>query len=146
MSTTYSFLDCNAALIGPGGAISLGAGAGAAEEGVTITPTGDIAGMMIGADGSGQHNLYADKSGKITVQLLKTSPTNALLSAMLAFQRASGATFGQNTFALNDSSRGDVVSAQGVAFSKVPDLKWAKDGEPVTWEFNAIRIEITLGA
>lgn len=146
MSQTYSFLDCNAALVGPGGAISLGQGSGSSEEGITVTPTAEISGMTMGADGSGQHNLYADKSGKITVRLLKTSPTNALLSALYAFQTASSATHGQNTLVINDASRGDVITCQQVAFAKAPDLSWAKDGAPVDWEFNAIRIERTLGA
>ena len=146
MSSTYSFLDCKAALVGPGGAISMGNGAGVAEEGITITPTGEISGMTIGADGSGQHNLYADKSGKVTVRLLKTSPTNALLSAMYALQTSNPAAHGQNTLVINDMSRGDVISCEQVAFAKAPDLSFAKDGAPVDWEFNAIKITRTLGA
>lgn len=146
MSVTYSFLDCKASIVGPGGAISLGNGAGVAEEGITVTPTGEIGSMMIGADGVGQHNLHADKSGKVTVRLLKVSPTNALLSAMYAFQTAQGSTYGQNTLVINDVSRGDVISCQQVGFAKAPDLAFAKEGAAVDWEFNAIRIERTLGS
>jgi Protein of unknown function (DUF3277) len=146
MSQTYSFLDFNCALVGPGGSIALGNGSGAAEEGITFIPTGEISGMLIGADGTGQHSLYADKSGKITVRLLKTSPTNLLLSAMYNFQTASGATHGQNTIVGTDSSRGDVISCAQVAFAKAPDLTYAKDGGMVDWEFNAISIIRTLGS
>lgn len=146
MSGTYSFLEVNAAIVGPGGAFSLGSGAGAAEEGISISPTGDIGGMMIGADGQGQHNLYADKSGRVVVRLLKTSPVNQLLSAMYALQTASAAAYGQNTITINDALRGDVITCQQVAFAKAPDLAYAKDGPPVEWEFNAVRIERTLGA
>ncbi len=32
--------------------------------------------MTIGADGEVMHSLHADKSGTVTVNLLKTSPTN----------------------------------------------------------------------
>lgn len=102
--------------------------------------------MLIGADGSGQHSLYADKSGRITVRLLKTSPVNQLLSAMYAFQTASGANYGQNTIAINDSSRGDVITCLQVGFAKAPDLTYAKDGGTNEWEFNAVKIERTLGA
>lgn len=146
MSNVYSFLDCNASIIGPGGAFALGSGSGAAEEGITTAPTGDLNGMLIGADGSGQHSLYADKSGQVTLTLLKTSPTNQLLSALLAFQRASGATHGQNTIVINDKSRGDVITCTQCAFKRVPDLKYAKDGGTVQWIFDAIRIEMTLGS
>jgi Protein of unknown function (DUF3277) len=146
MSTTYSFLDVNASIVGPGGAFSLGNGAGAAEEGITVTPSGDIGGMLIGADGAGQHSLYADKSGTVTVNLLKTSPVNQLLSLMYAFQTASGATYGQNTLVINDASRGDVITCSQAAFKKAPDLTYAKDGGTNQWEFNVIRIERTLGS
>jgi len=146
MSNVYSFLDINATIVGPGGAFSLGNGAGASEEGITITPTGEIGAMQIGADGSGQHSLHADKSGKISVHLLKTSPVNKLLSAMYNFQTASGAAYGQNTIVINDASRGDVVTCMQVGFAKAPDLTYAKDAGMNTWEFNAIRIERVLGS
>lgn len=146
MSKTYSFLDVSASIIGPGGAFSLGNGAGASEEGITITPSGDISGMVVGADGTGQHSLYADKSGNVTVNTLKTSPVNQLLSAMYAFQTASGATHGQNTLVINDKSRGDVITCRQVAFKKAPDLTYAKDGGTVAWEFAAVAIERTLGS
>ncbi len=146
MSQTYSFLDVKAAIVGPGGGFSLGSGAGNAEEGISITPTGDIGGMLIGADGSGQHSLYADKSGRVVVRLLKTSPVNQLLSAMYAFQTASGAAYGQNTITINDSQRGDVITCGQVAFAKAPDLTYAKEGGTNEWEFNAVRIERTLGS
>lgn len=146
MSTTYSFLDVNASLMGPGGAIPLGNGSGAAEEGITIAPTGPKSGMQVGSDGYGQHSLYADKSGKVTCRLLKTSPTNRLLSAMYAFQTASGANHGQNTLVITDTSRGDVVTCSQVAFAKAPDLTYAKEAGMVDWEFDAVRIERTLGS
>lgn len=146
MSSTYTFLDFNCSIVGPGGAFSIGNGAGISEEGITFTPTEDISSMTIGADGSGMHNLHADKSGKIAVRLLKTSPTNQLLSAMYAFQTASGSSHGQNTIVGVDKSRGDVITCSQVAFAKAPDLSFAKDGGTVEWMFNAIRIERTLGS
>lgn len=146
MSNVYSFLDVHAAIVGPGGAFSLGQGAGVAEEGITVTPTGEIDVMQIGSDGLGQHSLIADKSGTITVRLLKTSPANLLLSALLAFQRTSSSAWGQNTITLNDSSRGDVITCTQCAFSKVPDLTYAKEAGVNEWEFKSIRIEPTLGS
>ena len=142
---TYSFLDCHASIVGPGGAFSLGAGAGAAEEGITITPTGPIGGMLIGADGAGQHSLFADKSGKVTVRLLKTSPVNALLANLYNFQTSSGSLYGQNTITLTDATRGDVITCEQVAFGKAPDLHYSKEAGTNEWEFNAIRVNRTLG-
>ncbi len=143
---TYSFLDINATLTGPGGSIALGAGAGAAEEGITIEPSGDIDAMMIGADGTGVHSLIANKSGKVTIRLLKTSPINQQLSLMVAFQRTSGATHGQNTLTIAGTTSGDIATCQQVAFAKIPTITYAKEAGMNEWEFNANIIDIGLGA
>lgn len=146
MSNTYSFMECKAGMVGPGLAVNLGDGAAVAEEGVEVNPTGDISGMQVGADGEGLHSLYADKSGQILVHLLKNSPTNEILSLAYAFQTASAASHGQNTFTLVDKVRGDVITASQVAFKKAPPLKYAKDADVVTWEFDAVKIERVLGS
>lgn len=146
MSNTYSFLDVNASIVGPGGAFSIGQGAGVSEEGISFAPSENINNMHIGADGNGMHSLHADKSGKVTVRLLKTSPTNQLLSAMYAFQTATGTAHGQNTIVCIDKSRGDVVTCSQAAFAKAPDLAYAKDGGTVEWIWDAIKIERTLGS
>lgn len=146
MTTTYSLLDVSASLVGPGGVISLGAGAGVADEGISIDPIGDIGGMLIGADGSGQHSLYGDKSGRVTVRLLKTSPTNAALAAMYAFQTASAAAYGQNTLVITDNARGDVVTCRQAAFAKAPAMQYAKDAGMMEWEFNVVVIDRALGS
>lgn len=145
MSNVYSFLDVQAAIVGPGGAFSLGSGAGAAEEGISIDPSGEIDGMQIGADGSGQHSLHADKSGKVTIRLLKTSPVNKLLSAMYNFQTASAASHGQNTITISDAVRGDVITCRQSAFAKAPNLNYGKEAGTQDWEFNAIAIDRVLG-
>lgn len=146
MSKTYSFKDFSLSLAGPGALLSLGEGSAAAEEGVTFTPSGDISGMQIGADGAGIHSLYSDKSGTISVRLLKNSPMNEALSLAYAFQTANSAAHGQNTMVGNDKSRGDVWTCTQVAFKKRPDVSYAKDADIIVWEFNAIKMEMTLGS
>lgn len=145
MSNVYSFLDVQAAIVGPGGTINLGAGAGVAEEGISVEPSEEIDTMQIGADGSGQHSLHANRSGRIVVRLLKTSPTNSLLSAMFAFQTASPTTHGQNTITITDVNRGDVITAQQVAFLRAPALSYSKEAGLNEWEFNAVKIDRALG-
>jgi hypothetical protein len=146
MSKSYSFLDVAATLVGPGGFISLGSGAAVADEGISFAYNGDIDGMLIGSDGEGVHSLHADLSGTVTVRLLKNSPTNQLLSAMVAFQRTGAASWGQNTIECRDRGRGDVWVCSQVAFKKLPDVTYAKDADIITWEFNAIRMQMTLGS
>lgn len=142
---TYSFMDTNAAIVGPGGSFDLGAGAGIAEEGITIEPAEDIGAMTIGADGQGLHTLYADKSGRITVRVLKTSPLNALLQAMLAFQRTSAANHGQNTITVTNKSTGDAHTCQQVAFARQPVVTYAKAANMNEWAFDAISIDFAFG-
>jgi hypothetical protein len=146
MSASYSFMDVVASLVGPGGSVSLGNGSAAAEEGIDIIPAGDKSTMMIGADGAGIHSLHADKSGQVTVRFLKNSPTNQLLSALYAFQTASSSSHGQNTIAIYDKSRGDTIVCTQCAFRKAPDIKYAKDADVIAWEFDAVKIERTLGS
>lgn len=142
---TYSFLDVQAAISGPGGAFSIGQGAGAAEEGISVEMTEDKSSMVIGADGSGQHNLHAGRSGTVTIRLLKTSPTNALLSDLYAFQTQGAANHGQNTITIRNPQRGDTITARQAGFRRFPNNSYAKDGAMLEWSFNAIQIDQDLG-
>lgn len=142
---TYSFLDISCLMAGPGIASNLAAGAGAAEEGITIEGTTDKNVMTIGADGTGQHSLVADDSCKITIRLLKTSPLNAKLMAAYDAQSLSSAVWGINTFTCSDSARGDFTVIQQAAFKKRPTLTYAKEGGMMEWEFDGIQINSILG-
>jgi Protein of unknown function (DUF3277) len=143
--TTYSFLDVQAAITGPGGAFSIGAGSGNAEEGITIAPTEDVDTMTIGADGTPMHSLHASKGGRVVVRLQKTSPTNALLSQMLALQRSSGALHGQNTITITNTATGDNITCQLCAFGKQPEIKYGKEGGFNEWEFLCGIVDQQLG-
>jgi hypothetical protein len=145
MSDTYSFLDFSASIVGPGGAFDLGYGSGNAEEGVTVAMLEAKNTMTIGADGSVMHSLHAGKGGTVTVNLLKTSPTNAKLSAMYNAQSLSSATWGNNVLGMRNSASNDVCVARSVAFQKVPDWQNAKDGSMVAWVFDAGMIDQLLG-
>lgn len=142
----YSFLNCQAAIVGPGGAFSIGTGAGVADEGITITPAADKDTMTIGADGSVMHALNADKSATLTIRLLKTSPTNAQLSLMYNLQTLSSATHGLNVITVRDSARGDVATCRQVAFRRQPVLSYSKAGAVQEWEFNVGVLDELLGS
>lgn len=133
---TWSFTNFALTLTGPGGAITLGDGSGAAKEGATFEFVENKNTMTIGADGSGMQSLNASTAGKITVRLLKTSPTNGLLSAMYAFQSTSSANWGQNVMAGSDIVRGEQYSCQQVAFSKFPNNTYAMEAGTIEWVFD----------
>lgn len=143
---TYSFFNVSASLTGVGGSINLASGAGVAEEGITIEAVEDKNIMTIGADGQGMHSMVASRAGTVTVRLLKTSPVNAQLQGMFNRQTSAGALgHGMNTIVVRDSLRGDLITATGVAFKKVPSITYAKDGGMQEWAFDAIKINYTLG-
>lgn len=141
---TYSFADVHAALIGPGAAVQLGSGAGVAEEGISYSFLEEADSMKIGADGRAMHGLNQSKAGRVIVRLLKTSSTNGILTALYNFQRQSSVNWGKNTITVGDTARGDFISCQGVAFTKLPDNAYAKDPNMVVWEFNATVIDVLL--
>lgn len=145
MSYSYSFIDSHCAIVGPGGAIDVGAGSGIAEEGITFDPSEDIGSMVIGADGAGMHSLHANKSGTVTIRLLKDSNTNALLQSMYDFQTSSAANYGQNTISFANTVSGDSVTCQQAAFARAPTITYAKQAQLLEWKFNSIKIDRTLG-
>lgn len=142
---TYSFSDVQGSLAGPSGVVNLGYGASVADEGISIDMAGDKNTMMIGADGEGMHSLHADKSGTITVRLLKTSPTNAKLMAIYDVQTASSALHGLNVITISNPVTGDTTVGRNAAFKKKPSVSYKKDGDIMEWVFDCIKIDTVLG-
>ena len=138
---TYSFLDVTASLTGPTGVIDLGQGSANSEEGITQTMGGNKNTMTIGADGEVMHSLHADKSGTITVTLLKTSPVNKKLSLAYNAQSQSSATWGNNVIVIRNTASGDISTARSCAFQKQPDFNNAKEGGTVAWVFDCGKID-----
>lgn len=142
---TYSFLDVTASLTGPTGVIDLGQGSANSEEGITQTMGGNKNTMTIGADGEVMDSLHADKSGTITVTLLKTSPVNKKLSLAYNAQSQSSATWGNNVIVIRNTASGDISTARSCAFQKQPDFNNAKEGGTVAWVFDCGKIDQLLG-
>lgn len=145
-ANVYSFLNFQAVLTGPGGVVSLASGAGNAAEGVTIEPLTERDVLTIGADGTPMHSLVANQAARVLVRLLKTAPANQALSALFNLQTVSASTHGQNTIAIGDTARGDVVLCQQVAFSRLPTLNYAIEGGVQEWPFLAGIVTYQLGA
>lgn len=142
---TYSFIDVNCSIVGPGVAITLGNDSGSAEEGISIEMEADKNNMTIGADGSGMHSLHAGNAGTVTVRLLKTSPQNALLMAAYNAQRISSSLWGKNVITLVQSNADDAIVCASCAFTRQPNLEYATDGGTNTWTFQSTKITGFLG-
>jgi hypothetical protein len=139
---TYSFLNVQANIVGPGLTAQIGSASGAAKDGLSTAFEEDKVGVTTGADGSIMTSLHASMTGRITVRLLKTSPINAVLNAAFNFQRASSANTGQNTIRVVDKVRGDVVTGRQMAFVKHPDNVWSEEGNVLEWNFIGILNEV----
>lgn len=133
----YSFLDIAASISGTGGSFSL-SGGGNAKEGIKITPDEDKTATVTGADGKIMHSLKANQTYSVSVMLLKTSSVNAQLSKMYEQQRASSATWGQNTITVTDKARGDNFTLSEAAFVKFPEITHAEEGNTNEWVFRGV--------
>jgi len=143
--SAYSFKDVRCAIVGPGGAFSMGADAGVAEGGISIEMIADKDTMLIGADGSVMHSLAAGQGGTATIRLLKVSTVNFQLSMLYDLQTASSALWGQNVITVADTSRGDVITCLQCAFRRQPANLYAKDGNILEWAFNVGHVYGLLG-
>jgi hypothetical protein len=143
---TYSFSDIMMSITGPNGTVTLGAGSGSSEGGITITMVEDKSTMTIGADGQVMHSLHAGKGANVTVRLLKTSPSNSVLSLMYARDTSGTGVYGFNTISVRDLQLNDVVTCQQCAFAKFADLTYAKEGGEMVWTFHAGITDFVLGA
>lgn len=143
--SAYSFLNVQAAILGPGAAFNLGAGAAVSEEGITIAPNEDKNVMVIGADGKGQHTLIASNGGLITLRFLKTSPTNGLLQLAYDIQSATSSLWGQNVIIVRDTARNEVTTCQSCAFKKKSEVTYDKNGAMMEWTFDSLAINSSLG-
>ncbi len=152
---TYSFLDVQVSIVGPGinasiegptpGSEQIGSSAGVAKEGVTLAYDEPKTTTTTGADGQIMQNLHAGQTGKITVRLLKTSPINAVLSQAYAAQRGTAANWGQNVIVITNTVSGDQGTGDQMAFEKFPDDTWAEDGNILEWVFTGV-VDNNLGA
>lgn len=143
---TYSFLDVVATMTGPGVQVNLGAGAAAAEEGISTEMIEETDTMRGGADGAQMHSLHGSKAARVMVRYLKTSPTNSILDAAYRYQRQSGLLWGKNVLVVANPVTGDKYVYTQVAFTKHPNNGWDKEGPVIEWEFNCGVMEPLIGS
>ena len=142
---TYSFLDVHCRIAGPGGSVDIGSSAALAKEGITFESIEDVDVMVIGAAGDAMHGLRGVKAARAVIRVLKTSPANAQLGAMLSYQRQSALFHGQNQISLANPVAGDSYTCTGVAFARVPTNTWAEDPGMIEWTFNVSYMDPKIG-
>ena len=143
-SGAYSFLDVNVAITGPGIQANL-SDPGFSGEGIKVSMIEEKDTLVVGAGGDGMHSMRASKAARATISLLKTGPGNALLSQAYNYQATSAAYWGQNIVTITNPVSGDVVTLQGGAFVKQPEIVNATEANVMEWEFNFTQCDMLLG-
>jgi hypothetical protein len=81
------------------------------------------------------------------VRLLKTSPVNALMSAMANADFQNSLNWGNNTISALQHASGDVYTCAGCAFVRlVPNNNYAVEGGALEWEFDIAQMNAMLAA
>ena len=72
------------------------------------------------------NQIEADKSGTVTIELLKTSLVNAKLQAMMNMQSQNASLWGKNIISITNTVSGDKTICSSCAFGKKPDVVYKR--------------------
>ncbi len=98
--------------------------------------------LVIGADGDGCFVKNNDKSGEVTLTLLRSSPSNDILSALYKVQELTPVP--QPLFA-KDGLGTSIVSSAKALIKKIPDLTFSKEMNTAEWVFVVADLDIFVG-
>lgn len=138
---TWSLMNVLASISGPGYTVDLMGCV--TTDGIQITPNDERNLMTPGGNGCVMHTLRLNKSGRILVNLLTTSATNAELYEMMNYQMSDPTLHGQNVISIKHGTLGDDITAKFVAFVGPPEVTWTADGSARQWAFDAGEIQYT---
>jgi len=110
---------------------------------VSIERNNDMWTLKTGADGYGTRAKSSDKSGRVTLTLLQSSPSNDALSAIALADELSGA--GVNPLLVRDGGGRTVASALSAWIVKIPQVEFAKEVGNRAWVFEADSLNIFVG-
>jgi len=141
--TTYSFLDSVIilahSLIVPAGLITL-SGEGIGKATVSMRDERTI--MDTAADGSVMISKIAGNTGTVAIDLQQTSLGHkALLSLYNLVILADPTMWAQAALTMRNITDGTSHIATGVAFTKLPDKTYQKEGQHVTWQLMCADIQ-----
>lgn len=97
----------------------------------------------VGATGDVTRTRNLNESGKVTITLVQTSPTNDLLAAQLSIDEILGIGYGP--LQIKDLSGNMVCRALHAWINKAPKVERAKESGSCVWVFDCAKLEITAG-
>lgn len=98
--------------------------------------------LIVGADGDGCFVKSNNKSGEVTLTLLRSSPSNDILSALYKVQESLPVP--QPLFA-KDGLGTSLISSAKALIKKIPDLTFSKEMNTAEWVFIVHDLDIFVG-
>lgn len=110
---------------------------------VSIERNNDMWAIKVGADGIGTRAKSSDKSGRVTITLMASSPANDKLSAMAVADELSGA--GVAPLLVRDGSGRTVASALSAWVVKMPQVEFSKEPSNRAWTLETDSLTLYVG-
>jgi Protein of unknown function (DUF3277) len=120
---------------------------GSDDDVVKFERLADGVNYKVGADGKMIVSHSADRSGKCTIKLQATSPSNSYLMGLVNLQGGGPTVFVPVQLSWQDIYRKDVASAVPGCIVKIPDFMRGMDntGNDMEWQFVVERYDLLLG-
>lgn len=109
---------------------------------VDVARNEDAFTTTVGSGGAVVRNANANKTGTVTIHLLRESPTNSRFSSYLGIDEATGLGYG--AIQVKDLNGTVLAHAEEAWIKKVPDIGFAKETKPQAWVFECASLEVTL--
>lgn len=139
-NSTYSFQDANTTLSHPamGQYTANGEGVGT----VTWSMATDRSTQDVAADGSVMTSKIKGRNGTIAISIQQTSALNQWLTRLYNYlETAPASEWTGITVVQRAASMGQLKTATGVCFQKLPDVPYQAQGQQITWTLMAADVQ-----
>jgi len=105
----------------------------------------DIYALLVGADGEATRSRSNNNSGRVTLTLLSTSPTNSALSALFQLDANTAGATGTGPLLIKDQSGSTVIAAEVAWITKIPTVEFGREGTSREWVFETDNLLMFAG-
>jgi len=111
--------------------------------GIVVTRDEDAFTLTVGSSGEPVRSKSNNKSGTMTITLLQSSDSNAILSGLAELDELSGG--GQGPFLVKDNSGGSLAVAESAWVQKKPAAEYAAESGNREWVFRTGNLSHFIG-
>lgn len=110
---------------------------------ITAERNEDSFALQVGADGEYTRTISRNRSGRVTLTLLQTSPSNDILSAFAKVDEVSGQ--GKGPLSIKDLRGNTVVFAETAWLTRPSNVEYGTEGSSREWVFETGKLEMNVG-